>query len=87
MALEDAFRHIEDPEEREALVSVLRLEVARRRRRATADGRVKRCPSCGETKHAADFGISSTRYDGLQGWCRVCRAAKAKARREERRHA
>ena len=82
VALEDAFQHIADPEEREALIAVARLEIARRRRRATQEP-TKRCPSCDTTKPASAFGVSRTRYDGLQGWCRVCRSAKARTRRSE----
>ena len=77
MALEDVFAHVTDPEEREALISVARLEVARRRRRAAAsDVPTKTCPKCHTEKPATAFGISRTRYDGLQGHCRECRSRK-----------
>ncbi len=77
MALEDAFQSITDPEEREALISVARLEIARRRRRAEAQAeQLKRCPRCDTTKTRSSFGVSATRYDGLQGWCRSCRSRK-----------
>ena len=77
MALEDAFQHITDPEEREALVSVARLEIARRRRRAVTEAeQIKRCPRCSTEKPRSAFGASTTRYDGLQGWCRECRSRK-----------
>ena len=76
VALADAFTHITDPEEREALLSVARLEVARRRRRAAAEAPTKRCPKCSTTKPVTSFGASYTRYDGLQGYCRDCRSKK-----------
>jgi hypothetical protein len=34
----------------------------------------KRCPRCGETKSAAEFHKSRARRDGLQPYCRPCRA-------------
>lgn len=77
MALEDAFQHITDQEEREALISIARLEVARRRRRAVTEGeRGKHCPRCSTEKPRSDFGVSATRYDGLQGFCRPCRSRR-----------
>ncbi len=77
MALEDAFQHITDPEERDARISGARLEIARRRRRAEAQAeQLKRCPRCAEDKPRSAFGASTTRYDGLQGWCRSCRSRK-----------
>ncbi len=77
MALEDAFQHITDPEERAALISVALLEIARRRRRADVQaGKPKRCPRCSTAKPRSEFGASTTRYDGLQGWCRECRSRK-----------
>lgn len=75
MALEDAFAHITDPEEREAALSIARVEIARRRRRA-AEAPSKHCPKCQRTKPATSFGASYTRYDGLQGYCRECRSRK-----------
>jgi len=77
VALEDAFRHITDPEERAALISVARLEVARRRRRSETEAeQLKRCPRCAKEKPRSAFGASVTRYDGLQGWCRECRSRR-----------
>lgn len=77
MALEDAFNRITDPEEREAALSIARVEIARRRRRAAlSDLPTKRCPKCQTTKPITGFGASYTRYDGLQGHCRDCRSRK-----------
>ncbi len=76
MALEDVFAHVTDPEERDALISVARLEVARRRRRAAAEPETKHCPKCHTEKPVTAFGASYTRYDGLQGHCRECRSRK-----------
>lgn len=77
MALEDAFAHIPDPEDREAAISIARVEMARRRRRAAAElERTKFCPKCKLTKPVTAFGASYTRYDGLQGHCRSCRSRK-----------
>ncbi len=76
MALEDAFQHIQDPEEREAALSIARVEIARRRRRAAADLPTKWCPRCHTHKPTTAFGASYTRYDGLQGHCRACRSRK-----------
>lgn len=82
MALEDALSHITDPEEREAMLSVLRLEVARRRRRARILDQLneaaqaettKRCPGCATTKPVTAFGKNAARPDGLQSLCRACR--------------
>lgn len=75
MALEDAFAHITDPEERELALSIARVEVARRRRRAAAVP-MKWCPKCKTERPTTAFGASYTRYDGLQGHCRLCRSRK-----------
>lgn len=76
MALEHLFRHL-SPEDREAALSLLRIQVARRRRRAAVFPRIvreeKRCPRCQVTKAATEFGISRSRPDGLQGYCKECR--------------
>lgn len=82
MALEDALSHITDPDEREAMLSILRVEVDRRRRRAAllaalnvqaALEATKRCPSCETTKPVSAFGKNAARPDGLQSQCRPCR--------------
>ena len=76
MALEHLFRHL-PPEDREAALSLLRVQISRRRRQAAVVPRIireeKRCPRCQVTKPATEFGISRTRPDGLQGWCKECR--------------
>ncbi len=80
-----ALSHITDPDEREAMLSVIRVEVARRRRRVALLAQLneaaaepeppasKRCPRCATVKPSSEFGISRTRPDGLQGYCKVCR--------------
>lgn len=34
---------------------------------------MKRCPKCQETKTKSEFGSHSTRRDGVQVYCRLCR--------------
>ena len=36
---------------------------------------MKRCPRCGETKPNSEFHRNRTRRDGLQIYCRLCRAS------------
>lgn len=36
---------------------------------------VKTCPKCLLSKHESDFGRQRSRKDGLQAWCRKCRAS------------
>lgn len=76
MALEHLFPGL-PPEDREAMISLLRTQLARRRRRAVVPPRIvreeKRCPRCGVTKAATEFGVSRSRPDGLQGYCKECR--------------
>lgn len=59
------------------MISLLRVQLARRRRNALVLPRIqreeKRCPRCGVTKAATEFGVSRSRPDGLQGYCKACR--------------
>lgn len=74
MTLDHAVSHLTDPAERYAHAAAIRAEMARRlRREAAAAPAEKFCPRCGETKILDDFGVSSTRPDGRQGFCRACR--------------
>lgn len=66
-----------DEDDREAALSILRVEIARRRRRAAAIETVvrteKKCPACATVKAASEFGRNAARADGLQSLCRACR--------------
>lgn len=35
----------------------------------------KRCPRCQETKPRSEFYKAIKRYDGVQGWCKICKSA------------
>jgi hypothetical protein len=59
----------EDEAERASASALERLEWRRRR-----GG--KECASCHETKRVADFGLDSSRRDGLHNSCRACRSVK-----------
>jgi hypothetical protein len=75
VALEALFRDL-PPEDREVMLSLLRVQMARRRRRGRPSPRMrteKRCPRCGETKAVADFDRNRARPDGRQVYCKVCR--------------
>ena len=43
---------------------------------------MKRCSRCKETKPFDQFSPQKTKYDGLQAYCKPCRCAYEKARRE-----
>lgn len=43
----------------------------------------KQCKRCGEVKPLEAFGKRKASKDGLEPWCRACKAADAKARRDE----
>jgi len=45
----------------------------------------KVCPQCGIEKPLFDYAEDRRRPDGRDGWCRSCRAAKARERRRETR--
>jgi hypothetical protein len=45
----------------------------------------KRCPSCGETKPATEFGRNQTLGDGLSFYCLACNRAKSNAHYRQRR--
>jgi hypothetical protein len=47
--------------------------------------RVKRCPSCGETKRHSEFHLHRRRRDGLQSICKRCRKVLDHALYERRR--
>ena len=88
MALDHLFAHL-DPDEREAALSILRVQVARRRRRAAEAARArpirplrpivvpaeKRCPRCQQIRPATEWGLNRARPDGLQTYCKICRDA------------
>jgi len=38
----------------------------------------KLCPSCGKIKGVYAFGKNISRFDGLQGFCKMCQAAASK---------
>lgn len=42
---------------------------------AAAEGNLKRCPKCSETKDISQFGRDSKRSDGLKVWCKPCNNA------------
>jgi len=44
-------------------------------RRAIQHEPMKRCSRCGSLKKLSDFGKHRSRPDGLQDWCRDCKAA------------
>jgi Recombination endonuclease VII len=48
---------------------------------------VKRCPSCGETKPASDYGRNRSLGDGLSFYCLTCNRAKSNAHYRKRRQA
>ncbi len=85
MPVEHLFRDLPE-EDREAALNLLRLQLARRRRRAAVrpddapqtpppltERTEKRCPRCDTVKPVTAFGVSRTRPDGRQGFCRLCR--------------
>lgn len=72
MSLEDIVAHITDPEDRAEALARLRQEIGRRTRRAEVKEQ-KYCPRCQTIKDLDAFGISRTRPDGRQGYCRACR--------------
>lgn len=41
---------------------------------------MKWCPHCGDWRHQTQFNKDSTRGDGLDGWCKACRASERKRR-------
>jgi hypothetical protein len=49
--------------------------------------KTKLCPSCNETKPAADFGRNQTLGDGLSFYCKVCNREKSNAHYRKRRGA
>jgi hypothetical protein len=54
----------------------------KRRHRINTEEGVKWCPQCSRHRETAEFGASIDRYDGLNGWCRGCRAKAEKGRRD-----
>lgn len=42
----------------------------------------KRCPKCGKTLCVSRFSKNSSTKDGLQSWCKSCKAAKHQERKE-----
>lgn len=76
------FEHLDD-DDREAALSILRVEIARRRRRAAAiKALTKHCPTCDTDLPTSDFASDASRHDGLRGQCRDC-GRKARARKAE----
>ncbi len=72
-----------DEDDREAALSILRVEIARRRRRAAAIAALtKFCPACKEKLPTSDFNADASRHDGLRGQCRDC-GRKARALKAE----
>lgn len=45
----------------------------------------KYCPSCGQTKKAAEFGRDKRRCDGLQSYCRECERERSRERYARRK--
>jgi hypothetical protein len=43
---------------------------------------LKWCPHCTTFKRLTEFGLDQSRDGGLSGWCRKCRAAESKRRRD-----
>jgi hypothetical protein len=46
---------------------------------------MKTCPRCERELDAAAFGRSTLSSDGLQGWCKACKNARARETRRQRR--
>ncbi len=46
---------------------------------------MKYCPKCQETKPTGEFSKNRSMRDGLQGWCKLCAAEKAKVYRKANR--
>lgn len=70
-----------DPEDRPAHLAAILGEVGRRVRASnvTTQEARKRCPRCQETKPLTAFGLHSSRSDGRQAICRICRSAPPKS--------
>lgn len=45
----------------------------------------KKCPKCGEVKDRSGFSKDKNRHDGLQGYCKECRAVYQQEYRQENR--
>ncbi len=67
----DPFSHL-SPEDRQAALNLLRVQLARRRRRAAEEPATKRCPTCATDLPLTAFAKDCTRHDGLRGQCREC---------------
>ena len=77
------FEHLDD-DEREAALSILRVEIARRRRRASRIAALtKFCPVCAEQMPVAEFASDATRGDGLDWRCLPCRRKNRSTRVNE----
>lgn len=48
---------------------------------AAASRAEKQCGRCGEAKPITEFGRNASRPDGLQTWCKTCRAEQAAERK------